>query len=147
MIYLKRPYLLCWIELSWKLYLNNYFDFHVRLSIRPFCPFSPFRLFCPFRPFGPKNFRVLSFSEFQKPGQTAAGRGNAKLCILDFKTTWSEFQKPSQTAPAEAKPRCAYSILKPHGQSSVRSVRSVRSFCFVCPKTNSSFCNQITKCH
>ena len=30
--------------------------------------------------------------------QTAAERGEAKLCILNFKTTWSEFQKPGQTA-------------------------------------------------
>ena len=30
---------------------------------------------------------------------------------------------PSQTAAAEAKPRCVYSILKPHGQSFRRQVR------------------------
>ena len=34
-----------------------------------------------------------SWSEFQKPSQTAAERGEAELRILDFKTTWSEFQK------------------------------------------------------
>ena len=28
----------------------------------------------------------------------SAKRGEAELRILDFKTTWSEFQKPSQTA-------------------------------------------------
>ena len=44
------------------------------------------------------HFQVLSYSEFQKPSQTAAEQGEAKLRILDFKTTWSEFQKPSQTA-------------------------------------------------
>ena len=33
-----------------------------------------------------------------KPSLTAAKRGEAELCILDFKTTWSEFQKSSQTA-------------------------------------------------
>ena len=48
------------------------------------------------------------------PSQTAA----AKVCMLNFKTTWSDFQMPIQTAPAEAKPRYVYSILKPHGQSS-----------------------------
>ena len=128
-------------------HLDNYFNFHVCLSIRPFSPFWPFH---------PNNFRVLSCSDFQKPGQTAAGRGNAKLRILDFKTTWSEFQKPSQTAaergeaelrildfkttwsefqmpsqtaPAEAKPRCVYSILKPHGQSFITSPESVQSSC------------------
>ena len=50
-------------------------------------------------------------------------RGEAEVRILDFKTTWSEFQVPSQTAPAEAKPRCVYSILKPHDQSSKGQVR------------------------
>ena len=39
-----------------------------------------------------------TWSEFQKPSQTTAGRGEAELRILDFKTTWSEFQKASQTA-------------------------------------------------
>ena len=29
--------------------------------------------------------------------QTATRQGEAKLRILDFKTTWSEFQRPSQT--------------------------------------------------
>ena len=43
-------------------------------------------------------------------------RGEAEVRILDFKTTWSEFLMPSQTAPTEAKPRCVYSILKPHGE-------------------------------
>ena len=33
-----------------------------------------------------------------KTSLTAAGRGEAELRILDFKTTWSEFQKASQTA-------------------------------------------------
>ena len=43
------------------------------------------------------RFQVLSCSEFQKPSQTTAERGEAKLCILDVKTTWSEFQKHCQT--------------------------------------------------
>ena len=42
-------------------------------------------------------------------------RGEAEVHIFNFKTTWSELQMPSQTATAEAKPRCVYSILKPHG--------------------------------
>ena len=53
-------------------------------------------------------------------------RGEAEVHILDFKTTWSEFQMPSQTAPAEAKPRCVYSILKPHGQSFITSSELVQ---------------------
>ena len=32
------------------------------------------------------------------PSWTAAERGKAELCILDFKITWSEFLRPSQTA-------------------------------------------------
>ena len=44
------------------------------------------------------HFRFLSCTEFLKPSQTAAERGEAELRILDFKTTWSEFQKASQTA-------------------------------------------------
>ena len=56
-------------------------------------------------------------------------RGEAEVRILDFKTTWSGFQMPSQTAPAEAKPRCVYSILKPHGQSFITSPESVQNSC------------------
>ncbi len=33
-----------------------------------------------------------------KTSLTGAGRGEAELRILDFKTTWSEFQLASQTA-------------------------------------------------
>ena len=56
-------------------------------------------------------------------------RGEAEVHILNFKTTWSEFQMPSQTAPAEAKPRCVYSILKPHGQNFITFPESVQSSC------------------
>ena len=63
---------------------------------------STFTSVCPYgvrRPSGvTSHFRFLSCSEFQKPSQTAAERGEAELRILDFKTTWSEFQKPIQTA-------------------------------------------------
>ena len=58
-----------------------------------------------------------------RPQWDCCCRGEAEVRIIDFKTTWSEFQMPSQTAPAEAKPRCVYSILKPHGQSSRCQVR------------------------
>ena len=51
------------------------------------------------------NFKN-TWSEFQKPSQTAATQGEAELRILDFKTTWPEFQRSSQTAATrgEAKP-------------------------------------------
>ena len=64
-----------------------------------------------------------------RPQSDRCRRGEAEVRILDFKTTWSEFQMPSQTAPAEAKPRCVYSILKPHGQSFITSPESVQSSC------------------
>ena len=43
------------------------------------------------------NFKT-TWSEFQKTSQTAPEQVEAELCILYFKTTLSEFQKPSQTA-------------------------------------------------
>ena len=43
------------------------------------------------------NFKT-TWSEFQKPLQSATERGEAKLHILNLKTIWSEFQKPCQTA-------------------------------------------------
>ena len=58
-----------------------------------------------------------------RPQWDCCCRGEAEVRILDFKTTWSEFRMPSQTAPAEVKPRCVYSILKPHGQNSKSPVR------------------------
>ena len=64
-----------------------------------------------------------------RPQWDCCCQGEAKVRIIDFKTTWSEFQMPSQTAPAEAKPRCVYSILKPHGQSSITSPDLVPSSC------------------
>ena len=68
--------------------LHNYFDIHVCPSLRR--PSSASRPV-------PSHFRFLSCSEFQKPSQTAAERGEAELRILYFKTTWSEFQKASLT--------------------------------------------------
>ena len=51
---------------------------------------------------GEAKLRILDFkttwSEFQKQSMTAAEQGEAELRILDFKTTWSEFQKPSPLA-------------------------------------------------
>ena len=67
-----------------------------------------------------KNMHPVSPSD---PSCTAAEQGEAELRIFEFKTTWSEFQTPSQTTLAEAKPRCVYSILKPHDQSSRYQVR------------------------
>ena len=74
------------------------------------------------------DFKV-TWSEFQKPSQTAAKRGKAELRIFDFKTTWSEFHKPIRLLLSKAKPSYIYSILKPHGQSSITSPESVQSSC------------------
>ena len=49
-------------------------------------------------------FQVLLYSEFQKPSQNATEKGEAKLFILDFKTSWSEFKKPNQTTAEQGKP-------------------------------------------
>ena len=62
-----------------------------------------------------------------RPQWDCCCQGEAEVRIIDFKTTWSEFQMPSQTAPAEAKPRCVYSILKLHGQNSRSPVRLLLS--------------------
>ena len=40
----------------------------------------------------------MHFGSPSDPSQTPAGRGEAKLRVFDFKTTWSEFQMTSQTA-------------------------------------------------
>ena len=52
---------------------------------------------------GEAELRILDFkttwSEFQKASQTAAERGEAELRILNFKTTWSEFKKPKLLLP------------------------------------------------
>ena len=42
---------------------------------------------------------------------------------MHFGSPWD----PSQTAAAEVKPRCVYSILKPHGQSFRRQIRLLPS--------------------
>ena len=36
-----------------------------------------------------------------RPHSDSSCRGKAEVCILDFNTTWSEFQKPYQTAAAQ----------------------------------------------
>ena len=123
--------------------LNNYFRLHVCLSFcLSVCPsvrtshFHFFRfpavvsqnvtnkscLACV------KNEKYASWVII-RPQWDCCCRGEAEVRIIDFKTTWSEFQMPSQTAPAEAKPRCVYSILKPHGQSSITSPESFPSSC------------------
>ena len=65
--------------------LNKYFRLHVCLSIRPSVCLCVTLT----------NF--ITFEE-QSPSLTDAEQGKAELRILDFKTTWSEFRKPSQTA-------------------------------------------------
>ena len=45
--------------------------------------------------------------------KTATERGNAKLLILNFKTTWSEFQIPSPNTLAKAKPKYIFRVSSP----------------------------------
>ena len=53
---------------------------------------------------GEAKVRILDFkttwSEFQKASQTATEQGEAELRILNFKSTWSDFPKPHQPAAA-----------------------------------------------
>ena len=121
------------------LHLNNYFNFHVCLSfcLRPSVRPSVRKLTS--IPAGiSQNITNKSCFVCVKSKKYASWvtlrlqwdrccQGEAKVRILNSKNTWSEFQMPSQTAPAEAKPRCVYSILKPHGQSFRRPVRSLLS--------------------
>ena len=44
--------------------------------------------------------------------QTATEQGNAELYILDFKTTWSELQKPCQTAAMQGQAKLSTYNLK-----------------------------------
>ena len=50
--------------------------------------------------------------EFQRPSQTAAERGEAKLRILNFKTTWSKIQKGSLTTAERGKAKLRILNLK-----------------------------------
>ena len=95
------------------LYLNNYFDFHVCLSfrrrrrsavlrpcVRKLAPFPAVFLQ------NVTNKSCLACVKSEKyascvtlrPQWDSCHRGEAKVCILNFKTTWSELQKASQTA-------------------------------------------------
>ena len=128
-------------------YLNNYFDFHVCLSIRSFVRLSVrlcVRKLAQFSAVLSQNVTKKSCLVCDKsekyafwitltPQLDRCCRGEAEVRIINFKTTWSEFQMPSPTAPAEAKPRCVYSILKPQGQSSITSPS--RSKAVVCVST------------
>ena len=118
-------------------YLNNYFDFHVCLSIRSSVRPSVclcVRKLAQFPAVVSQNVtkkRCLVCVRSEKnaswvtltPQLDRYCRSEAEVRIFNFKTKWSEFQRLSQTAPTEAKPRCLYSILKPHGQSSRGQVR------------------------
>ena len=103
-------------------HLNNYFDFHVCLSIRVcVCLFvrSFVRSFvCPKKNhFLKSNHKIslikvtwcVSSVKNMYPGSSSdpswptAEQGKAKLRILNFKTTWSEFQKGSQTTTEQGK--------------------------------------------
>ena len=86
--------------------LNNYFDFHVCLSFR-------------------SCVRVRVSEDYLRFLQAYH-----KMSVV--KVVWYALRvkslhpgspsHPSQTAAAEAKPRCVYSILKPHGHSSKRQI-------------------------
>ena len=92
-------------------YLNNYFDFHVCLSIHPsVVPVPSGQKLTSILASVSQNVTNRSCLVCIKSEKCASWvtltpqwdrcrRGEAEVRILDFKTTWSEFQKPSQTAP------------------------------------------------
>ena len=49
-----------------------------------------------------------------RPQSDCCRRGEAKVRILDFKTTWSEFQKPYQTAAMRGEAELRIYNLKKH---------------------------------
>ena len=115
-------------------YLNDYFNLHVCLSILSFIFFGCVSAVVSQNITNKSCLACVKSKKYAswvtiRPQWDCCCQGKAEVRIIDFKTTWSEFQMPSQTAPAEAKPRCVYSILKPHGQSSITSPDSVPSSC------------------
>ena len=91
------------------LYLNNYFNFHVCLSIHVFVRFCLSKKLPPVSAVFSQNVTNKSCLTCVKnekyapwvtirPKQDCCGRGEAEVRIIDFKTTWSEFQMPSQTS-------------------------------------------------
>jgi len=104
--------------LSRKYYLNNYFDFHVCLSIW-FRPIVRFHLSENLRQLLKSHHKMsiikvawwVSWVKNMHPGSPSSLRpkwdhclqGEAEVCLLDFKTTQSEFQKASQTAAGRGK--------------------------------------------
>ena len=94
------------------MHLNNYFNFHICLSFRPsVCPSmrACVRKLAPIPAVVQQNVTNLSYlvcvmsKKFAfwvtlRPQSDCCRRGEAEVCILDFKTTWSEFQKANQTA-------------------------------------------------
>ena len=50
-----------------------------------------------------------------RPQSDCCCRGEAEVCILNFKTTWSEFQKAIQTAVRQGEAElCIYNLKKHH---------------------------------
>ena len=88
--------------LSYAVLTNSILPHKIVIGHNIYITISTYTAVCPYgvgvrrRPVT-SHFQFLSCTEFLKPSQTAAERGEAELRTLDFKTTWSEFQKTSQT--------------------------------------------------
>ena len=113
------------------MYLNNYFNFHVCLSIRVPCSVVPsvrgsgsVRLNLTSIPasvsqnvtnksclVSVKSEKYASWVTL-RPQWDRCRRGEAEVRILNFKTTWSEFQKASQTATEQGKTKLCILIFK-----------------------------------
>ena len=113
-----------WLNLLWlHHHLNNYFNFHVRLSfrLRPPSVLRPSSVRPPSvrkltsipavvqQNVTNKSCLVCVISEKYtfwvtlRPQSDRCCRGEAEVRILNFKTTWSEFQRVSQTATEQGK--------------------------------------------
>ena len=65
---------------------------------------------------GEAKVRILNFKttwlEFQRASQTATKQGEAKLCIINFRTKWSECQKLKQTIATNSIPLPLFVVLE-----------------------------------
>ena len=117
-----------------KLYLHNYIDIHICLSIRclssirPSHPTSEFHHIqssrSPVRPLLSKAKPSYVYSILKPHGQSSRspirpllGEAKPSCVYLILKPHGQSFRRPVRLLLSEAKPSYVYSILKPHGHS------------------------------
>ena len=99
--------------LMFQVNLNNYFNFHVCLSFRPsLCPCMCVRKLTPVSAVRSQNVTNRSllmsvksekyaFWVTLRPQSDCCRQGEAKVRILNFKTTWSEFHHLPRVGPKQ----------------------------------------------